>query len=119
MAERRPMGSLEADVLDVLWRGDEPLTPGEVLDALDAGLAYTTVMTILSRLWQKGLVERTKQGRAFAYRAVLSEADLAAGRMREAMAATSDRMATMSRFVDTLDKRETAALRALLEESGG
>lgn len=116
MGARRPMGSLESDVLDSLWRSDRPLTPAEVLEDLGAELAYTTVMTILSRLWRKGLVERSKQGRAFAYRPVVSEAELAASRMRSALAAASDRRATMSRFVDGLNKREAAALRALLEE---
>ena len=113
------MGSLEAQVLDVLWRADGPVTPAEVREALDADLAYTTVMTILSRLWQKGLAARTKQGRAFGYGAVVSESDLAATRMRAALTATSDRTATMSRFVDGLDPREAAALRTLLEEAGG
>jgi len=119
MADRRPMGALEGDVLDVLWRADGPVTPADVRVALDTDLAYTTVMTILSRLWQKGLAARTKQGRAFAYEAVVSESDLAASRMRDALAGTSDRTATMSRFVDGLDKREAAALRALLDEAGG
>jgi predicted transcriptional regulator len=113
------MGSLEADVLEVLWGAAGPLTPTSVRDALDAGLAYTTVTTILTRLWQKGLVERSKVGRAYAYAAVVSEADLAATRMRSALAGTSDRAATMSRFVDSLSKRETAALRAALEELDG
>ena len=76
-------------------------------------------MTILSRLWQKGLAERTKQGRAYAYVAIVSESDLAASRMRDALVGTSDRTATMSRFVDGLNKREAAALRALLGEAGG
>ena len=113
------MGSLEADVLDVLWRAAEPMPPAAVRDELGADLAYTTVMTILTRLWQKGLVDRSKVGRAYAYAAVVSEADLAATRMRSALAGTSDRAATMSRFVDSLSKRETAALRAALEELDG
>ena len=45
------------------------LTPGEVRDALGGDLAYTTVMTVLTRLFEKGLVTRTQQGRAFALRA--------------------------------------------------
>ena len=113
------MGALEADVLSVLWHADGPITPADVRAALGTDLAYTTVMTILARLWQKGLAERTKQGRAYAYSAVVSEADLAASRMRDALAAASDRTATMSRFVDGLNKREAAALRALLDEAGG
>jgi predicted transcriptional regulator len=110
------MGSLEADVLGVLWRSAEPATPAEVLDALDGDLAYTTVTTILTRLWHKGLVERSRQGRAYAYRAVVSEAELAANRMRSALAGTGDRVATMSRFVDGLSASEAEALRAALEE---
>ena len=47
----------------------------------------------------------------------MSESDLAANRMRDALAGTSDRAATMSRFVDGLNKREAAALRALLDEA--
>ena len=117
MADRRPTGSLEAEVLDVLWRADGPLTPAQVATVLDTDLAYTTVMTILSRLWQKGLADRTKQGRAFAYLAVVSESDLAATRMRDTLTSTSDRAATMSRFVDRLNKREAAALRARLEKA--
>jgi predicted transcriptional regulator len=111
------MGSLEAEVLEVLWRADGSLTPAEVGDALDADLAYTTVMTILSRLWQKGLAERAKRGRAFAYSALVSEPDLAATRMRAVLTGTSDHTATMSRFVEALDPREAAALRALLDET--
>lgn len=117
MTDRRPMGSLEAEVLDVLWRADGPLTPAEVSDALGADLAYTTVMTILSRLWRKGLAARAKRGRAFAYSARVSEPDLAATRMRAVLTGTTDRTATMSRFVERLDPREAAALRALLDES--
>ena len=37
-------------VLTALWRADEPQTPGQVLETIDAGVAYTTVMTILARL---------------------------------------------------------------------
>jgi predicted transcriptional regulator len=110
------MGALEAEVLGVLWGAEHPLTPAEVLEALDSDLAYTTVMTILSRLWEKGLTERTKQGRAFAYAAAMSEPELAAARMRDVLESTSDRVATMSTFVGGLTKREAAELRALLSK---
>ncbi len=115
MGDRRPMGSLESDVLDVLWRSDEPLTPAQVLDEIDRDLAYTTVMTILNRLQAKGLVDRQRVGRAYAYEPKISEADLAATKMRTALAATSDHIATISRFVGALSKKEAAALRAALE----
>jgi predicted transcriptional regulator len=109
------MGALEGEVLQVLWGAEEPLTPGQVLEALDGDLAYTTVMTILTRLWQKGLAERVKAGRAYAYTATVTEPDLLAGRMRDELDRSRDRLATMSRFVDGLDEDEAHLLRALLE----
>jgi predicted transcriptional regulator len=112
---RRPMGSLESAVLSALWRADEPQTPGQVLETIDADVAYTTVMTILARLWQKGLAERFKQGRAYAYAPAMSEADLAASKMRDQLSQSSDRMATIGRFVSSLDPAEARQLRKLLE----
>jgi predicted transcriptional regulator len=114
MARRRPKGSLEARVLDVLWRAGSPLTPAQVLGGLDEDLAYTTVMTVLTRLFDKGIVARARSGRAYSYVPVVSEAELAATRMHTALAATSDQLATISRFVDSLSDDEAAALRAVL-----
>lgn len=119
--ERRPMGGLEAAVLDCLWADGEPLTPRGVLDRIDGDLAYTTIMTILTRLWRKGLVERSRSGKAYAYTPLVSEADLVASRMRDALVSSADRGATLSRFAETLTKREATALRAALADlaSGG
>jgi predicted transcriptional regulator len=103
-------------VLGVLWRAAGPLAPAEVMDRLSSDLAYTTVTTILTRLWRKGLVTRDRIGRAFHYRAAVSEADLTAARMRTALAASSDRFATMNRFVGELSAREVRALRTILDE---
>lgn len=113
------MGALEGEVLGCLWRSRAPMTPGEVLAALDGSLAYTTVMTILTRLWQKGLAEREQRGRAYAYSAAMTEADLTASRMRNTLATTSNRRAALNRFVDGLSKREATALRQALGELEG
>jgi len=83
---------------------------------MGSDLAYTTVMTILSRLWKKGLVERQRQGRAYAYRPLLSEADLAARRMQAQLDRTRDREAALSRFVDSLPRRDERALRRILHK---
>lgn len=116
MAERRPMGSLEHAVLQELWASPEGATPSEVLGALDRDLAYTTVMTILTRLWTKGLVERERRGRAYAYRASVSEAELAAARMHETLRRVKDRPAALSRFVGSLSRHDEKALRELLDK---
>lgn len=82
VSSRRPMGSLEDTVMRHLWTRDEPATTSEVQAAVGDGLAYTTVMTILVRLWEKGQVERERVGRAYAYRPVHTEADHEARRPR-------------------------------------
>lgn len=117
MVERRAMGALEAEVLGHLWERGEPATPGEVQAAVGQDLAYTTVMTILTRLWQKGLVERHRDGRAYAYAPKLSEAEYAAQRMQAVLGAASDRQAVLSTFTEGLPKRDVALLRQLLDGS--
>jgi predicted transcriptional regulator len=67
------LAPLELDCLSVLW----PMGEGTVRDihhvlAATRPRAYTTVMTIMDRLEQKGIVERTRVGRAYHYRAKLS-----------------------------------------------
>ena len=117
MAERRSMGELEYEVLTQLWILESPATPAEVLDALDADLAYTTVMTILTRLADKGLVVRERRGRAYAYAPVVSEAELTAQRMHAVLEGSSDRRAALNGFVQSLSKRELTTLRRLLDEN--
>ena len=112
---RRPQGSLESDVLAIMWANDDAMTPAEVLEALGTDLAYTTVMTIQTRLLEKGLVERQRRGRAYAYRPTVTEAELRASKMSDALTAAKDRDAVLGRFVDTLSASEAASLRGILE----
>lgn len=112
---RRPDGALETDVLRVLWAADAPLLPGEINERLDAGYAYTSVATILTRLQSKGLVVRSPVGRAYAYEAVVDEAGLAVRRISELLDSSSDRAKVLSRFIDALSPREAKAIRAILD----
>jgi predicted transcriptional regulator len=119
VTDRRPMGALEADVLRHLWNSSEPATPGQVHEALGADIAYTTVMTVLTRLWRKGLVDREQRGRAYAYHPLVSEADYAAKRMRDALGGAQNREAVLGRFVDTLSARDAKVLRRVLDGLDG
>jgi predicted transcriptional regulator len=77
-ASLQPLGVLghrEREVLSVLRRLD-CATVQQVAEQLNAGLAYTTVMTTLDRLFRKGLLARRKQNRAFLYSLTLSARDL-------------------------------------------
>ena len=110
------MGELEATVMDILWDSGGWLTPREVHDVMAAKrpLAYTTVMTILVRLWHKGRLERQRDGRAYAYRPVTTREEHAAARMHEMLTGTSDRPLALSRFVESLSPADRSQLRRLL-----
>jgi predicted transcriptional regulator len=114
---RRASGELEGDVLAVLWSAGTALTPGEVHEALGADLAYTTVSTILNRLLDKGLVERTKVGRAHAYTAVAAEADVASSGFRSVLTRSHDREALLQGFVESLSPEDEELVRGLLDDS--
>ena len=62
---------LELKIMNVLWTTG-PGTVAEVQQALDAGLAYTTVQTMLNVLLRKARVKRVQEGRAFRYEPTLS-----------------------------------------------
>ena len=65
----RYLGELQAEVMAILWRR-ESATVREVVDELNERrpLAYTTVLTLISRLWSRGLLAREPEGRGFRYR---------------------------------------------------
>lgn len=113
------LGPLEADVMAVLWRMDGPASVRDVADRLNAvrptPLAYTTVMTVMSRLAGKGIVVREPHGRGFVYTpAVADTAEIA---VRGVLAEFGD--AALARFVDQvqLDPRLRARLRKLMRDS--
>jgi predicted transcriptional regulator len=118
-AGRRAAGELEAAVLAVLQAAGSPLSPGGVRDRLGGGLAYTTVVTILSRLHGKGVLDRRKAGRAFWYAPVADEPGLAARRMARVLDAEPDREAVLARFVSGLSGPDEELLRRMLGEGGG
>ena len=69
--------------MNVVWETEQG-TVQEVLDRLPKSrdLAYTTVMTVLSRLVDKGFLKRQKQGRAYVYRPLVSRERLADSALR-------------------------------------
>ena len=64
------LGPLGAAVMRVVWAQGES-SVSSVVDALNAQrprpYAYTTVMTIMARLFERGLLGREKRGRQFMY----------------------------------------------------
>jgi predicted transcriptional regulator len=113
-AGRRAAGELEAAVLAVLQAAGSPLPPGEVRDQLGGHLAYTTVVTILSRLHVKGVLHRSKAGRTYVYVPVADQPGLAARRLARMLDAEPDREAVLARFVSGLSPTDEELLRRML-----
>ena len=60
----------ELEVMSILWRLG-PATVAEVREALDEPLAYTSVLSALQTLEEKGFVSHEAEGRAYRYKALV------------------------------------------------
>ena len=72
MADEIYLTDREADVMQVLW-DHGPSVVNEVKEQLHDDLAYTTVLTILRTLEQKGYVKHEEEGRVHRYFAAVQE----------------------------------------------
>lgn len=113
-------GELQEQVMRVVWK-----LGGGTVDDVRAALpskqrgAYTTVQTVLNRLSERGLLVREKQGKAFVYEPLISEADyLSKSLVRTLSAASSQaaRMAALASLVGGLDDAEMTEINSLAEE---
>lgn len=110
---------LEQEIVAALAAAGEPMTPAQVRDLLGGDLAYTTVMTVLARLAEKGQLTRDRVGRAYAYRAVRDEAEVTARQMQRLLDSGDDRAAVLSRFVGVLSEEDERLLLDLLRQDDG
>jgi predicted transcriptional regulator len=121
MVKWKLLGALERRVMEHLWNSSEPQTVRNVHAAVSArrDLAYTTVMTVLRRLAEKGLVTQHRGDRAHRYAAVHGRDELVAGLMVNALEQAVDsggRMAALVHFVESVGTDDLHALqRALVE----
>ena len=114
--QRRGYGDLAQAILDLVGQAGAPVTPAQVRDALGRELAYTTVMTVMARLYDRGLLARKRSGRAFAYTVVGDPAQVTARRMHRILDVDADRAGVLARFVDGLTGEDEHLLRALLDQ---
>jgi predicted transcriptional regulator len=112
--DRRAKGDLEAEILAVLQEADGPLTPREVNDRLARPLAYTTVMTVLARLHEKGQAERERAGRGYAYSFLRDEAGRRAVQMRRLLGGEEQHADVLAHFVSELSPEDEDVLLRLL-----
>jgi predicted transcriptional regulator len=101
---------LERRVTDLLWEGGA-WSVRSVREAIGGSLAHTTIATVLDRLHAKGVVERTKDGPAWSYRAARTrEAAIGAevARMLERVDAAPEPL--LVAFLDQVEQVDPEAL---------
>lgn len=112
------LGDLERAAMEVLWEGG-PATARQVAERLaDRELAYTTWLTVLTRLERKGLLRKSKSGRAHVYAATASREDHIAVLMQQALGQADDRVAALQYFARSVSPAEAEALRRALADLG-
>ena len=107
-------GPLEIRVLEALWSRSAPACVRDIQPAFP-GVAYTTLMTTLDRLFRKGTLKREKLGRAFFYSPKGSQEQLLSQLAGSTLATllpgdTASVRPIMSMFVDTIGDRDEALL---------
>lgn len=109
-------GALEEQVMLRLWAAAEPLAVRDVREALlpERELAYTTVMTVLDKLYRKGVLHRHPVGRAYHYEPVLSREAHTAALMREDWLSGGGRAGALVHFVEGMSPEQVDALRDAL-----
>ncbi len=109
----------ELDVMSILWRGGSG-TVSEVREALDEELAYTSVLSALQTLEEKGFVRHEPEGRAYRYFPTVAPENAgrsALARIREAVfQGSAERMFAQLVSDRKLKREELERMRRLLAE---
>ena len=112
------LGPLESEIMDVVWDQSE-VTVRDVHEALTATrpFAYTTVMTTLGRLAEKGLVERLEDQPAHRYRPLVSREQYARSTVRSVVDWLVDRFPdpAVAYLVDAVEKEDDQVVDRLRE----
>jgi BlaI family transcriptional regulator, penicillinase repressor len=108
----------ELEILQVLWK----LGQGTVRDVHEAmkgskPRAYTTVMSLMNTMSEKGLLEREAAGKAFVYRARERREQTLAGLVGDLMkrAFAGSAHALVAQLLETTDAKELAEIRRTIE----
>jgi predicted transcriptional regulator len=110
------LGDLEDAIMTRAWEWNRPVTVREVLEDLsrERTIAYTTVMTVMDNLRQKGWLRREAEGRAYRYEAVSTRAAYSAALMNEAWSASDNPAAALVHFFGMMSPEQREAVRDAL-----
>ncbi len=108
---RATLFDLESDILEVVWTNGLPwfaVSQVRPVLLLEREVAYTTIMTTVSRLQKKGLLERKRDGRRYLYRARYSRQEFAQTMASEVLdsLAVSSQEAAIALLVDRVSRAD-------------
>lgn len=114
---RQVLGDLEADIMELLWK-ESPASVRDIHENLarERSIAYTTVMTVMGRLSEKGLLKREQHGRAYLYIPTQTREQFCSDAISTVMEGLLGGFGepVLSHFVDTVDSDDTAKLDELI-----
>ncbi|MEW6020087.1 MAG: BlaI/MecI/CopY family transcriptional regulator [Pseudomonadota bacterium] len=114
---RQMLGDLEADIMEICW-SQSPCSVRDVHEMLasERKIAYTTVMTVMGRLADKGLLAREQQGRAYSYSPSCTRDQFCSDAIGTVMQGLLGGFGepVLSQFVDTVGEQDAAKLDELM-----
>ncbi|MCA9386108.1 BlaI/MecI/CopY family transcriptional regulator [Candidatus Dojkabacteria bacterium] len=97
-------GKLEQEIMKVIWANDELLKPGEVQSKLSRELSYNSVITVMTRLVNKGVLKKIKKDKQYYYQPAKKKEEYVkvnvGGIFQDIFVSFGD--LAISQFVDTL-----------------
>jgi predicted transcriptional regulator len=116
----RQQGELEAQVMACLWDTAGPLTSQQILEKVNDGsdeLALTTILTVLSRLVDKGMVSRENgTGRSLLFSAAETRENHSANMMLKLLGNDANLGLTFAQFTKALTPAQLKALREAIDK---
>ena len=118
----RRLPDSELELMQIIWQKEPPVSRREIEENLkkDHALAATTILTLLTRLSEKGFLKLEKQGRANLYTPLISQREYLASESRSLL----DKLygGSIKTFANALcdsgiSKEELLELRKLLENN--
>jgi predicted transcriptional regulator len=115
---KQVLGDLEYEIMEIVWDLKQ-VTVRRVHEKLKTkrDLAYTTIMTVMSRLTDKGILERIKQGSPYQYQAVLNKDDFINSSVRSVLGNLLNDFSSpaINQFVELLDEADPEKIEELAQ----
>lgn len=110
---KKALGDLEADIMERVWRMSEAKVR-DIHEAIakDRDIAYTTVMTVMSRLSDKGILNKERDGKHFIYTPAITKEEFNRALASSFLTGIKDDLGAnaLAFFVDSLAESEETLL---------